>query len=91
MFIAATRRSAFDPSLEPNIARYALPLADAIRHATVDAAWACGGDGMIGQLRAGLYADFAVLDRDVFALPPEQLLAARVVRTVVGGRSVHSS
>lgn len=88
MFVAATRRSAFDPSLEPNIPRYALPLADAIRHATADAAWSCGAEDNVGRLRAGLYADFIVVDRDVFELPPEELLAARIRQTVVGGRSV---
>lgn len=90
MFIASTRRSALDPSLEPNLARYALPLTDAIRHATADAAWACGAEGRYGSLAAGLYADFVVLDRDVFDAAPEVLLEARVVTTVVGGRRLHA-
>ncbi|MEV4255203.1 amidohydrolase family protein, partial [Spirillospora sp. NPDC049652] len=88
MFVAATRRSAGDPSLEPNIARYAMPVAEAITHATRDAAWACRAEDQFGTLAAGLHADFVVLDRDVLALAPEELLRARVVRTVVGGRTV---
>ena len=89
MFIAATRRSALDPSLPANIARYALPLAEAIVHATRDAAWASRSEHLHGRLATGLYADFIVLDRDIFALPVEELLRARVLRTVVGGRVVH--
>ncbi|MDQ4215218.1 amidohydrolase [Microbacterium capsulatum] len=89
MFIAATRRSAFDPSLPANVARYALPLADAIRHATRDAAWASRSEQSHGRLAIGLHADFIVLDRDVFTRPVDELLEARVVRTVVGGRTVH--
>lgn len=88
MFIAATRRSALDPALEPNVARYALPLTDAVLHATRDAAWACRAEDDYGRLAAGLLADFIVLDRDVFAGDPDELLAASVVRTVVGGRVV---
>jgi predicted amidohydrolase YtcJ len=88
MFIAATRRSAFDPALPPNVARYALPLEKAITHATADAAWSCRAEEQFGRLAAGLAADFVVLDRDVFARPAHELLQARVVRTVVGGRTV---
>ncbi|MCD0449138.1 amidohydrolase [Actinocorallia sp. API 0066] len=88
MFVAATRRSASDPALAPNVAAYALPLGAAITHATRDAAWACRAEDQFGRLAAGLHADFVVLDRDVFALPPEELLTARVVSTVVGGRGV---
>jgi predicted amidohydrolase YtcJ len=88
MFVAATRRSAFDPSLPANVPRYAVPLAEAVTHATRDAAWACLAEEQLGQLAPGLLADFVVLDRNVFDGPVEELLDARVVRTVVGGRSV---
>ncbi len=88
MFIAATRRSAQDPTLEPNVPRYAVPLPTAIEHATKDAAWACGAEDSYGRLSPGLWADFIVLDRDVFALEADELLDARVVRTVVGGKTV---
>ena len=88
MYVAATRRSTFDPELEANVARYALPLADAVRHATRDAAWACGSDGYTGELSAGLLADFVVIDRNIFDRPVEELLEARVVQTVLGGRTV---
>lgn len=89
MFIAATRRSALDRTLPPNVPRYALPLADAIEHGTRDAAWACRAKEAYGRLSGGLCADFIVLDRDVFAAPLEELLQARVLRTVVGGDTVH--
>jgi predicted amidohydrolase YtcJ len=85
MYVAATRRSAIDPALPPNLPRYALPLADAVRHATRDAAWACGADDR-GRLEAGLLADLVVLDRDPFADGPQALLDAQILRTVVGGR-----
>lgn len=91
MFIAATRRSAIDPSLPANIPAFAIPLTDAIEHATRDAAWACGAEALCGVLETGRRADFLVLDRDIFARPVEELLDAVVVRTVVDGRLVHES
>ena len=89
MFVAATRRSALDRTLPANIPAYALPLEEAIVHATRDSAWASRSEHRHGRIAEGLYADFIVIDRDIFAAPVEELLDARVVRTVVGGRVVH--
>ena len=36
-----------------------------------------------------MLADFAVLDRDLSAVPPEKILGTQVLRTVVGGRTVY--
>ncbi len=91
MFIAATRRSAFDPDLEPNIEQYKLPLAQAIVHATRDSAWACFAEQQVGSLSAGMLADFVVVDRNVFERPVEELLQATVTRTVVGGQTIHQA
>ena len=41
-----------------------------------------------GKLTPGMLADFIVLDRDVTAVSPEKLLATKVLRTVVGGKTV---
>lgn len=90
MYVAATRRSASGQDLEPNNAGYAVPLASAIRHGTCDAAWACGAENDQGRLAGGLLADFTVLDRDVFERPAA-LLGARVLRTVLGGRTVYEA
>ncbi|MER5965701.1 amidohydrolase [Streptomyces sp. NPDC002057] len=43
-----------------------------------------------GSLRAGNLADLVVLDRDILTGPPEEIAEARVERTYVGGRLVHS-
>ena len=41
-----------------------------------------------GKLEPGMLADFVVLDRDVTAVAPEKVLATKVLRTVVGGKTV---
>lgn len=88
MYIAATRCSPDDHDAVPHRPDFALPLPDAVGHATREAAWASFMEHERGMLRAGLAADIVVLDRDPFALGADALLPARVVRTVVGGRSV---
>ena len=85
MYIAATRRSALDDSFTPRHPQFALPLAQALGHATRDAAASVGDGATRGRLEAGLAADFAIIDADPFADGPESLLTARVVRTVVAG------
>jgi len=89
MYIAATRRSPHVPDAVPLRPDYSLPLADAVRHATRESAWACFEDERRGMLRAGLAADFVVLDRDPFATDPGLLLDTRVVQTVVAGQTVY--
>lgn len=88
MYVAATRRSALRDGLEPNLEHFKLPLADAIVHATRDAAWSCAAEDEFGALAAGLAADFICIDRDVLAAEPEELLRAKVTRTVVDGVTV---
>lgn len=87
VYIAATRRSALDPSFEPRHPHFALPLEDAIAHATRDAAASVGDGDERGRLEAGLAADFAVIDVDPFTDGTESLRTARVIRTVVAGRT----
>lgn len=43
-----------------------------------------------GSLRVGNLADLVVLDRDILTAPPGEIAEARVERTYVGGRLVHS-
>ncbi len=91
MYIAATRKSALDASFAPRHPQFALPLEDAIGHATRDAAASVGEGDLRGRIEPGLAADFAVIDADPFADGPEVLLTARVVRTVVAGRTEFSA
>jgi predicted amidohydrolase YtcJ len=41
-----------------------------------------------GTLAPGMLADLVVLDRDITSVPPEKVLGTRVLRTVVGGKTV---
>ena len=88
MYIATTRRSASDLTLPPNIPWNALPLDDAIRFATTNAAWSAFAEGQLGRIAPGLLADFVLIEPDVTAAEPETLLDAKVLMTVVEGTEV---
>jgi predicted amidohydrolase YtcJ len=90
LYIAATRRSATDGDLPPNLPGNAMAIADAVRRATRDAAYASRWDGELGVLRQGAAADFVVIDADPFRDGAAVLLDASVRLTVLGGEVVHS-
>jgi predicted amidohydrolase YtcJ len=65
-----------------------LTLQAALRAYTAGSAYV-NGDDEAGRITVGARADLTVLDRDLFAHPVEEIAAARVVRTYVGGQLVH--
>ena len=89
MYVASTRASALDPSVPAVQPWYALPLDRAIGHATRDAAASVGDGDWRGRIAPGFAADLAVLDADVFAGEPSELLRAKVVETIVAGRTTY--
>ncbi|MFF8714743.1 amidohydrolase [Streptomyces sp. NPDC015184] len=67
-----------------------LDLATAVASYTAGSAHVNGMDDA-GTLRPGHLADLVVLDRDVFTEPAEEIHAARVLQTYVGGSRVYSA
>jgi predicted amidohydrolase YtcJ len=63
----------------------------AVRAITANSSYALHGDAEIGSLEVGKLADLIVLDRDLFAIPAEEIADIRVLLTVVGGREVYRS
>lgn len=91
LFAARTRRDrngwpegGFHPS-------EALTPEESLAAFTADAAYASFMEGELGSVEVGKRADFTILDRDPVAAADEDLLAARVRMTVVGGRVVYEA
>ena len=65
-----------------------LDLATAIAAFTIGSAYVNHLDDETGSIEVGKQADLAIVDRDLFALPPDEIASARVDATYVGGASV---
>jgi predicted amidohydrolase YtcJ len=65
-----------------------LTIEQAIAAYTTGSAYAEFAEKEKGTLAPGMLADFVVLDRDITAVPPAQILHTRVLQTVVGGKTV---
>jgi predicted amidohydrolase YtcJ len=61
---------------------------EAVRAYTVNGAWVEFAEASKGTIETGKLADLVVLDRDIFAIPPEGIGEARVRLTVFDGRVV---
>jgi len=68
-----------------------LSLQEAIELYTEGSAYAEFQEADKGTLEVGKLADLVVWDRDLFAVAPEEILQAKPVLTVVGGRAVFDS
>jgi predicted amidohydrolase YtcJ len=66
-----------------------LTIDQAITAYTAGSAFAEFEEKQKGTLTSGMLADFVVLDRDVTAVSPEKLLGTKVLRTVLGGKTVY--
>ncbi len=68
-----------------------LTVAEAIEAYTMGSAYAEFQESEKGSITPGKLADMVLLDTDIFSVAPEKIRDAKVVRTIVGGKTVWSS
>ncbi len=68
-----------------------MTLLEAFRAFTLDAAYAEHQEKTLGTLEPGKWADFIVVDRDIFAVAPEKIWSTAVLETWVGGKRVYAA
>lgn len=88
IYAAVTRRTLDDKHPDGWVPEQKISVEEAVRAYTAGAAHASFDEGRKGVLSAGRLADFVMLDRNIFEIPPEGIRSARVVLTVVGGQRV---
>ena len=89
LYAAVTRQS--EDGKQEYFPAQRLTLDQAIAAYTAGSAFAEFAEKEKGRLVPGMLADFVVLDRDVTGASPEKILATRVLRTVVGGKTVYEA
>ena len=89
LYAAVTRRS--ESGKQEYFPEQRLTMDQAISAYTVGSAFAEFEEKEKGKLEAGMLADFVVLDRDVTSSAPDKTLGAKVLRTVVGGKTVYEA
>ena len=64
---------------------------EALRSYTINCAKAAFEEDIKGSLTPGKLADVVVLSKDILTVPEEEILAARVLYTIVGGKVVYEA
>ncbi len=66
----------------------AIPVSDAMKMITINAAYTLGVEDKVGTIEAGKFADFAVLDDDPQTVPALKIKDVPIFATVLGGKVV---
>lgn len=86
---AVTRRRADgSPSAEGWYPEQKISLTEALSAYTLGAAYAANAENRLGKLAAGYLADLIVLDEDIFAIDPDDLLHLNSAAAMIGGEWV---
>jgi len=89
LYAAVTRQN--EAGTKTYYPEQALTINQALYAYTQASAYAEFAEKKKGKLVPGYFADLVVLDRDLTKIPPRDILNTRVLRTVVGGKTVYLS
>ena len=89
LYAAVTRQS--EDGKKSYYPEQKLTMEQAIAAYTTGSAYAEFAEKQKGKLEPGMLADFVVLDQDITSVPFPRVLTTKVLRTVVGGRTVYEA
>jgi len=89
LYAAVTRKN--EAGTKEYVPEQKISIDQAIAAYTTGAAYAEFAETEKGRLAPGFLADFVVLDRDLTKIPPPEILQTKVLRTVVGGKTVYEA
>ena len=89
VYAAVTRRN--EAGTKSYLPGQKLTIEQALAAYTTGSAYAQFAEKEKGTLAPGMLADFVVLDRDLTKVAPAEILKTRVLRTVVGGKTVYET
>jgi len=85
LYALVTRKNNLGHTVAP---QEAISREEALRAYTVAGTWLTREESLKGAIEAGKLADLAILDRDYFAVPEEEIKEIQVDMTIVGGSIV---
>jgi predicted amidohydrolase YtcJ len=88
IYAAVTRRTLDGKHPSGWVPEQKISVEEALRAYTAAAAYASFDEDRKGVISAGRLADFVMLGRNIFEIPPEEIKDVPVLMTVVGGRKV---
>jgi hypothetical protein len=89
MEVALTRRSPAGGPAPALVPEEAVDLDTILAAYTIGGAWLQRREAFSGSIEVGKAADLVVLDRDLLAIPPEEISEAQVLLTLLGGEVVY--
>lgn len=88
--VAVTRKGAApnNPRLDTD---RDLTITEVLRSATIEAAYMLGAEQYVGSLEVGKLADYIILDRNPLEKAPEDIENVKILKTVIGGKTVYQA
>jgi predicted amidohydrolase YtcJ len=88
IYAAVTRRTIDEKTPGGWVPEQKITVEQALKAYTLNAAYASFEEDFKGSLEAGKAADFVILEKDITTIDPVEIRNVKVLRTVVGGRTV---
>tara|TARA_B110000881_G_scaffold164531_1_gene147646 strand:+ start:433 stop:2151 length:1719 start_codon:yes stop_codon:yes gene_type:complete len=86
---AVTRQNKANQPEQGWIPEQSITIEEAMRSFTIDAAWAAHQENVLGGLSPGKWADFIIIDQDLFTIPSQDLWKTEVLQTWLAGKRVY--
>lgn len=87
---AVTRQDRNNQPVKGWVPEQALSLSEALKAFTIDAAYSGQQETKIGSLEPGKWADFILIDQDIFKMEPKDIWKIKVNKTFIAGEEVYS-
>ncbi len=91
LYCATTRKTREGTPAGGWLPELKVSLEDALKHYTIDGAYASFEEKEKGSISVGKRADLIVLSEDLFKTPPETILKTKVLLTLMDGKAVYRS
>ena len=90
IYAAVTRQTLDDQNPDGWVPEQKVTVEEALTAYTRSAAYSAFDENIKGTIETGKLADYVVIDRDLFEIDPTEIRFARILKTVVGGKTVYS-